>query len=208
MLQKLKELVTTVIVLSLIFTGGYFITKPSPLVLHINPVIGGLTPFDINSEQDKLNKLADEIRSASPNQEILLYINSYGGSVFAGMTIINALHDTKAHTVAILDGAVMSEATNIALACKEIRVSKDSLVLIHLASGGEPGNEILTWINDDLMKDTWRGILTPQEEALVRAGIPWIVTGDVFKDRFDQKHKLGRYDTSVYDILRRLVIGD
>lgn len=208
-MNKVKEVLVALVLCTLLFSGAKYLLTPAPIVLHIPPIIGGMTEQDMNSEQDKLDHMADLIRNAKVGQEVDLYINSYGGSVFAGMTLMNALHDTKGHVVAILDGAVMSEASSIALACSEIRVESESLVLIHMAFDGNPAggkDPILSWINDDIMPSIWTGILTPDELASVRAGVPWIVTGDVLKDRFDHLHHLGVYSNDpVVSLANKLV---
>lgn len=70
-----------------------------------------------------------------------VYINSPGGSVFAGHTIYNAL---KRHTSLIrttVDGIAASIASTILQAGDERAIAPNGMVMIHPASGGVWGTE-------------------------------------------------------------------
>lgn len=71
---------------------------------------------------------------------IELHINSYGGAVFDGVAIYNALINHPAHIMSIVDGIAASAASFIAMAGEEIEVEKTARMMIHDASGAVWGN--------------------------------------------------------------------
>ncbi|MFJ5625440.1 head maturation protease, ClpP-related [Peribacillus loiseleuriae] len=80
--------------------------------------------------------------SASPNafknelnnysgQDLTVWIDSYGGSVFAGASIYNALKEHKGKITVKVDGKAMSAASVIAMAGDEILMSPVAIMMIH-----------------------------------------------------------------------------
>lgn len=63
-------------------------------------------------------------------------INSDGGSVFTGYVIANFIKNMKSKTVAHIDGLAASIASVIATACDEVRMPKNSMMMIHEAESG------------------------------------------------------------------------
>lgn len=73
-----------------------------------------------------------EVLSQNPNvSQINLYINSYGGSVFEGTAIYNQLRRHAAHKTAYIDGFCCSIASVIAMACDEVVMPRNALMMIH-----------------------------------------------------------------------------
>ena len=70
---------------------------------------------------------------------IKLRINSYGGSVFAGMAILDTIRNLKSEVHTYIDGAAASAATIISVAGKKRFIGKNSLMLIHQLSSGSYG---------------------------------------------------------------------
>ncbi len=67
-----------------------------------------------------------------PNvEQINIYINSYGGSVFEGTAIYNQLKRHTAHKTVYIDGFACSIASVIAMAGDEIVMPKNALMMIH-----------------------------------------------------------------------------
>ena len=196
-------------------TGAFTINaflKDAPVVVHIPMIIGSIDMQNTNLEATKISEIADKIRNAKEGQDVLIHINSYGGVVFNALEIMNAMKETKGHTIAVLDGAVISAGSMIALSAQEIQVSANSMVLIHLASGGDPSGPMLMWMNFRILLPLITGILTPQEINGVFAGQQWIADGSVLKDRFDRLHGTGTYEKSFEDNLlgfvRYIIIGE
>ncbi len=194
------------LIILILASATYSLLNPTSITLHV-PMVIGLHP-DSMEETQAIHDLATTIRNADAGTIINLRINSYGGSVFSGMEVINAIHATKAHVVAILDGAVMSEGSMIALACHEVQIEHDSLILIHMVSGGEPGDPVTSWLNDNILLTAISGILTDKELVQVFSGTPVIMPGKEFKERFDKLHAVNQSseDMSLIEKVSRQIL--
>jgi ATP-dependent Clp protease, protease subunit len=84
----------------------------------------GLTPLDFKEELDN-HKDAKEIN---------LFINSGGGSVFAGLSIYNMLKRHPAKKNAYIDGLAASISSVIPMAADRVYAPKTAMTLIHRAS--------------------------------------------------------------------------
>jgi ATP-dependent Clp protease, protease subunit len=69
-----------------------------------------------------------------------IYINSGGGSVFAGIAIYNMLKRHQGHKRVIVDGLSASIASVIMLAGDEVIVPSNAFVMIHKPWNGMMGN--------------------------------------------------------------------
>lgn len=83
-----------------------------------------VTPVQINAFLNKLE----------PNEECVLEITSYGGSVTAGLAICNLLkqasangHKTTSHVI----GIAASMASAIACACDELKIDANAFLMVH-----------------------------------------------------------------------------
>lgn len=65
---------------------------------------------------------------------IKLHINSFGGSVFAGLAILDTIRRLKSEVHTYIDGAAASAATIISVAGKKRYIGKNSFMLIHQLS--------------------------------------------------------------------------
>lgn len=65
------------------------------------------------------------------NKPIAVWIDSYGGDVFAGVGIYNALMEHKGKVTVKVDGKAMSAASTIAMAGSETLMSPGSIMMIH-----------------------------------------------------------------------------
>ena len=79
-------------------------------------------------------QLARDIRALDAAQ-ITVNINSPGGDVFDGITILNALRQHPARVVANVMGLAASAASFIACGCDEVVMADNSTLMIHDASG-------------------------------------------------------------------------
>jgi ATP-dependent Clp endopeptidase proteolytic subunit ClpP len=70
------------------------------------------------------------------NLKIYLHINSFGGSVFAGLAIIDTILSSKIPIVSIVEGSAASAATLISVVCSERIIKPNSFMLIHQISSG------------------------------------------------------------------------
>ena len=72
--------------------------------------------------------------------ELEVHINSPGGAVWDGLSIMNALKQHRARVTIIVDGLAASAASIIAMAGDEVVMAEGSQMMIHRASGGAWGN--------------------------------------------------------------------
>lgn len=70
---------------------------------------------------------------------IKLRINSYGGSLFAGLAILDTIRSLKSEVHTYVDGAAASAATIISIAGTKRFIGKNSMMLIHQLSTGNYG---------------------------------------------------------------------
>lgn len=76
--------------------------------------------------REKLNKIG------TPGT-LNIYINSFGGYCHEGHAVANMLRRYKGKTVAHIDGYACSVASVIACACDEVRMPKNTVMMIHNA---------------------------------------------------------------------------
>lgn len=101
------------------------------------------------------NLFKDEL-SEFKGKDITVWIDSYGGSVFAGASIYNALKEHDGKVIAKIDKA-MSAASVIAMAADEILMSPVAVMMVHNPLTTAQGNmHDLRKVADvlDVIKDT------------------------------------------------------
>jgi len=69
-----------------------------------------------------------------PTPEMYLHINSYGGSVFAGMAAVDYIRRSPADIVTVVDGCAASAATLMSVVGKRRLINEHSFMLIHQLS--------------------------------------------------------------------------
>lgn len=74
---------------------------------------------------------ADELKKIAADREIVVGINSPGGSVWDGLAIYHQLQARKAKVTTRVDGVAISAASFIAMAGRELRMPKNTLMMIH-----------------------------------------------------------------------------
>lgn len=83
---------------------------------------------DTDVAPEDVVKALDEIKDA---KNLNIYINSGGGSVFAGLAIYNMLKRHKAYKTVYVDGLAASIASVIALAGDKIVIPSNAFLMIH-----------------------------------------------------------------------------
>jgi ATP-dependent Clp protease protease subunit len=79
---------------------------------------------------------------------IKLRINSYGGSLFAGLAILDTIRNLKSDVHTFVDGSAASAATIISIAGAKRYIGKNSMMLIHQLSTGTYGK--FSELEDDM----------------------------------------------------------
>jgi ATP-dependent Clp protease, protease subunit len=79
--------------------------------------------------------ILDELKALGPVAELILRINSPGGSVFDGVAIYNALRRHEARVIVWIDGIAASIASVIAMAGDEVVMPENAMLMLHDPSG-------------------------------------------------------------------------
>lgn len=112
---------------------------------------GEMSSIVFKNELDKLGEV----------ETIHLYINSPGGSVFEGIAIYNMLQRHNARVIVHVDALAASIASVIAMVGDEIRMPKNSMLMIHNAWTWASGNaEQLRKAADDIERINQSAIQT------------------------------------------------
>ena len=135
------------------------ITAPSPSGGSVTKIVennlyfyGDITEanaLELNAalyEMDKKLCVTDLFLDVNPN--INLHINSYGGSLFAGLATVDAIRNLKSEVHSYIEGAAASAATLISVVCDKRYIGKYSKMLIHQLSATNYGK--YTELEDDM----------------------------------------------------------
>lgn len=104
--------------------------------------------WDGVTDADIVRELADY---ETAYDRIDVRINSYGGSVYSGIAIFNALRASKADITVYVDGVAASIASVIAMCGKPVYMSRYARLMLHNVQGG-------CWGNKEELKQTARQI--------------------------------------------------
>lgn len=123
------------------------------------------------TEPENYVDLCNILRSSGPQDEILIRINSSGGSVATERMICNAIEESEANVVGFIEYACMSAATTIFLACKQHGWGPHIQFMIHCAwwssFGKTPDIKSHTEFAHKQMEEeitsTYKGLLSDEE---------------------------------------------
>ncbi|WP_270647188.1 head maturation protease, ClpP-related [Paeniclostridium hominis] len=101
------------------------------------------------------------------NKDLNIYLNSGGGSVFAGIAIYNMLKRHNGAKTVYVDGLAGSIASVIAMAGDRIVVPKNSFIMIHKPLVGVVGNANDLREQADLLDNIEQAIINVYQENLV-----------------------------------------
>ena len=147
---------------------------------------------DIGEASDYI-ELCDVLRSASPNDEILIRFNSGGGLLSTGDMIINAINESQAHVHGFIEHDCGSMATMIFLACHSWSLSDTSEFFIHSASGGTVGKEHENFASTmfarkklhKMVRNRYAGFLTEKEIENVLNGQDYYFDSEEIAERLE-----------------------
>lgn len=138
---------------------------------------------------EKVRAFLDEIKGA---QNLNIYINSGGGSCFAGMAIYNMLSRHKAYKTVYVDGLAASMASIIALCGNRIVIPANAWMMIHQPWSYVVGNaddmlteaECLLKVEEGMLNtycaNTRPGIRRGEVEAMMKTET-WLTGEDAAK---------------------------
>lgn len=139
-----------------------------------------------------------KIRIAQPQDIIYIHMNTPGGRLDTGVQIINAMKDSQARIVAVLDSKAYSLGTLIFLAADEFIVHDNCLFMIHnfssatFGKGNEQQSELvatLAWFKK-LAKKYYYPFLTHDEIDKVLNGQDIWMDSDEIKKRLNAMVKI------------------
>ena len=106
--------------------------------------IGGSVDLDlfgeIGAQGVTSQQFANELRGFGDVSQINLRINCPGGAVFEGMAIYNLLKHHKARKVGTVLGMAASMGGVVLMACDEVRMPANALLMVHKPWGIQGGN--------------------------------------------------------------------
>lgn len=86
---------------------------------------------DLHESDTSAEHFREELAKFPGAQEIEIFINSYGGSVFEGTAIYSQLKRHPAHKTVYVDGFACSIASVIAMAGDEVVMPRNTMMMIH-----------------------------------------------------------------------------
>lgn len=95
-------------------------------------------------------ELFDTLRDAKPDDTFMFYLACRGGLVDVGLQLVNAIQDSKATTMSIIDGHCYSMGSVIALSTNMMVWRKPWTLMFHNYSGGQvgKGRELLDGVTE------------------------------------------------------------
>ena len=147
---------------------------------------------DIGEASDYI-ELCDVLRSASPNDEVLIRINSGGGSLATANMIVNSIRESQAHVHGFIESTCASAATLIYLACHSYSLSEDADMMVHTSSSLYGGKEheqhsYVTFSRKKIHKmvrDRYAGFLTEKEIENVLNGQDYYFDSEEIGERLE-----------------------
>jgi ATP-dependent Clp protease protease subunit len=110
--------------------------------------------LDLNRKINDLTKelLKHAIEYDCPPPSIFLHINSLGGDLLSGFSVVDTIKNSRVPIVSIIEGNAASAATIISMVCHKRYITKHSFMLIHQLSSACAGT--FQQIQDDFQNDT------------------------------------------------------
>lgn len=128
------------------------------------------------------------ITHASPNDVIFIHLNTPGGQIDTGVQLINAMKNSQAKIVTVLESTAYSLGTLIFLSGDEMVVNEHCMMMFHNFNGGliGKGNELVSELEATvkwfaaLAEDIYIPFLTREEyERIVRGEDMWMQTPEI-----------------------------
>jgi len=137
----------------------------------------------------------DQIRHAREDDEIRIYLNTYGGDMYTAIQFMRVLSETDALVTCSVEGACMSAGTLIFLNADVFEVTPHSSFMIHNYSGGTigKGSEMHAQImhekkwSEKLFKEVYEDFLTVKEIDEILAGRDLWMEVDEVAERMNKR---------------------
>lgn len=161
---------------------------------HISIPLDG----DIEDDLTLYRDCIEEIKDANQGDIVSLIINTRGGSLKTALAIINAIEQTEADTVAVIEGEAASAGSLIAMHCQNIELNPYSTLFIHSESFGSAGkrSEVkaqvefnLDWV-ENIFRNSYHGFLTEEEMQQVLDGRDMYFNAEEILQRLQQRQEI------------------
>lgn len=137
--------------------------------------------------------LCNILRSASPQDEVVIRFNTPGGQVRTGNMIINAIEESEANVIGFIESDCGSMGTYIFLACHTWGVSESAEFFAHTCTSGSYGKEHETYEQavflrkqqHKLMRKRYANFLTEVEIEKVISGSDVYLDADEIMERLE-----------------------
>jgi ATP-dependent protease ClpP protease subunit len=137
------------------------------------------------------------MRAASENDQVMIHLQSCGGSLDATDTFLQAMHECQARVIVRASGGVHSAGTLILLAADSFTLSDNFSSLIHNGSTGTGGKFsdyrsetafTSKWM-ERVLRNAYEGFLEPHEIDDVIKGVDMWLDGDEWIERHERRNE-------------------
>ena len=157
----------------IIMTSNKGTVRPKNIATLYEYYISGV----ITGPEDYIH-IFDQIRHAREDDDVKIYINSYGGDMSTAIQFMRVLSETAATVTCSVEGMCASAATLIFLNAHIFEVTPHSSFMIHTFSGGTYGKGVEQYAqvahekkwSEKLFKEVYEDFLSPKEIEEVLAG--------------------------------------
>jgi ATP-dependent protease ClpP protease subunit len=149
-------------------------------------------------EAEGYTEMVHRILTASPTDVIFIHLNTPGGQLDTGVQIINAMQNSQAKIITILESTAYSLGTLIFLAGDEMIVNEHCMMMFHNFNGGliGKGNELVSELEAtvkwfaSLAESIYVPFLSEDEfQRIVRGEDMWMQTPEI-RDRLTNMVKV------------------
>lgn len=139
-------------------------------------------------EPDAYTDMIHRMTVAGPSDVIFIHLNTPGGQIDTGVQIINAMQNSQAKIVTVLEGVAYSLGTLIFLAGDEMVVNDHCMMMFHNFNGGliGKGNELVAELEatvkwfEQLAKDIYIPFLSQEEyERITKGEDMWMQSAEI-----------------------------
>lgn len=132
--------------------------------------------YDEISDFEDYENFITDLAQMSENDTVALYINSPGGRLDIGTSLVRSIQQSRASTTAIIEGSSYSMASIIALSCSQLLMFSNTYLMFHNYSSvlmGK-GQEMMTVARHEdesfqkLMVEICKPFLTKREINRIR----------------------------------------
>lgn len=151
------------------------------------------------------------LKVASPLDSVVFRISSSGGDLSSGVLLANAIRDTEAETLAIVDTYACSAASLIPMVTDDVVMMGHSFMMIHSAVYGtfDDVQKVQSYIafQDErlyaLMNDYYKGFLSDKEidDVVYHSKEIWLTDEDVMKRLGNREDNISVSDEELKELM-------